>query len=144
MRPTAGEALATVVSMGLFAAALWSTTARCASTVDFRVAAGSLNRAVKHGTGRRIDLGDTIADSQQKLRTGQRRRPHKKASNLARDVAEMLKQLPPHLRDISERMRHESKASVARELGMTQGAFYDVLARIRSRFEKAGMRDYLP
>ncbi len=106
--------------------------------------AGSLNRAVKNGTGRRIDIGDTIADSQQELRTGQRRRPHEEASDLARDVADMLEQLPPQLRDICERMKHESKASVARNLGMSQGAFYDALARIRSRFEKAGMRDYLP
>lgn len=106
--------------------------------------AGSLNRPVKNGMGRRIDIGDTIADSHQELRTGQRRRPHEEASGLARDVADMLEQLPSQLRDICERMKHESKASVARDLGMSHGAFYDVLARIRSRFERAGMRDYLP
>lgn len=105
--------------------------------------AGSLNRPVKHGTGRQIDVGDTIADTQQELRTGRRRRPHEEASGLACDVADVLHQMLPHLRDICERMKHESKASVARGLGMSQGAFYDMLARIRTRFEKAGMRDYL-
>lgn len=106
--------------------------------------AGSLNRPGKHTDGSRGDCGDTVADGQHELRTGQRRRPHEEASDLAGDVAHMLDQLPSRLRDICERMKRDSKASVARELGMSQGAFYDVLARIRSRFEKARMRDYLP
>ena len=105
--------------------------------------AGSLNRPVKHGTERGIDIGDTIADSQQELRTGRRRRPHEEASDLARDVAYVLDHLTPHFREVCERMKHDSKASVARDLCMSQGAFYNLLERIRTRFEKAGLRDYL-
>jgi RNA polymerase sigma-70 factor (ECF subfamily) len=105
--------------------------------------AGSLNRPVNDSEGRRIDIGDTVADSQHELRTGRHRRQHEEASDLARDVAHVLEQLPPQLRKICEGIMRDSKASVARNLGMSQGAFYGQLERIRARFEKASLRDYL-
>jgi len=51
--------------------------------------------------------------------------------------------LLPRLRDICERLKRDSKSSVARELGMSQGAFYNLLEQIRQRFEQAGLREYL-
>ena len=35
------------------------------------------------------------------------------------------------------------KAAARRELGISQGALYEILQRILARFEKAGLRDYL-
>lgn len=105
--------------------------------------AGSLDRSIASESGEPIDQRDTIAEAQHELRTGQQRRPHEEASDLVRDVVGVLDTLPPRLRGICEGLRHASIASVARDAGMSQGAFYDLLRRLRMRFEKAGIRDYL-
>ena len=106
--------------------------------------AGSLNQPVKNRTGRQVEIGATIPESQQALHTGQWRRSHEEAADLVVDVAGVLDLLPPRLRRICERLKDgDSKTSVARDRGMSQGAFYDLLKGICVRFEKAELRDYL-
>ncbi len=55
-----------------------------------------------------------------------------------------LARMPDHLRDICRRlMAGQSKASIARELGMSRAALYGLLKDIRERFERSDLRDYL-
>jgi hypothetical protein len=58
-------------------------------------------------------------------------------------LANVLSQMPPTMRKICEVIMRDSKAAAARELDISQGALYEILGRIRLRFEKAGLRDYL-
>jgi RNA polymerase sigma factor (sigma-70 family) len=105
--------------------------------------AGSLN-AERRGAGKRVDIGSTMAESQQDQRTGRRTRSHEERFDLVHDVAEVIAGLPPRLRDLCRCiMSGKSRAATARELGMSQGDLYEVLSRIRARFEKEGLRDYL-
>jgi RNA polymerase sigma-70 factor, ECF subfamily len=105
---------------------------------------GSLNRPIQDADGNRTEVGDTIPESQQALRTGQYRRSREDASALAQDLAGVIASLSPQMRKVCELlMRGESKAAVARELGVSQGALYEILSRILKRFEDTGLRDYL-
>lgn len=105
---------------------------------------GSLNRPIRDGEGNRTEFGATISEAQPGRRTGRYPRPHEEAFDLVKDVASVLEQLPPRPREICERLKAgEPKSSIARDLGMSQGAFYGLLKRILARFEKASLRDYL-
>jgi RNA polymerase sigma-70 factor (ECF subfamily) len=105
--------------------------------------AGSLNRPTKDADCKRAETGATVPDSQQSRRTGQHLRSHEDAWNLSEDLANVLSQMPPTMRKICEVIMRDSKAAAARELDISQGALYEILGRIRLRFEKAGLRDYL-
>lgn len=105
--------------------------------------AGSLNRPVKDAEGKRTDAGATIPESQQARRTGQHRRSHEEAWDLPEDVVTVLEQMPPKMRKVCEILMRDSKAAAAREIGMSQGALYEMLDRILTRFENANLRDYL-
>lgn len=104
---------------------------------------GSLNVNVVDGEGSTVELAATICSSQASRHTGQYRRCSEDAWNLAHDVAAVLDEMPPQMRRVCELVMRESKAAAARELGMSQGALYEMLQRILARFENAGLRDYL-
>lgn len=104
---------------------------------------GSLNRPIKSAGGQRADFGSTIPDSQQAQRTGRPCRSHEEALDLEHDIAEMLKNMPPRMREVCELVMCGTKTSPARELGMSQWALYEMFDRILARFEDADLRDYL-
>jgi RNA polymerase sigma factor (sigma-70 family) len=105
--------------------------------------AGSLNRPITDAEGNRAEFSSAIPDSQQARRTGQYRRSHEEVWDLAHDLADVVSQMPPTMRKVVELVMRSSKAAAARELGISQGALYEILGRILTRFEKAGLRDYL-
>jgi len=104
---------------------------------------GSLNVNVTDDNGHAVELVATICSSQQSQRTGQAERPHEEASDLIRDVADVLEQLPPQLRELCERLKRGSVSQVACETGFSRKTLYRRLAQIRQRFEQVGMREYL-
>ncbi len=105
--------------------------------------ARSLSQPIRDGEGNLTNLGATLPDSQSGKRTGRYRRSDQDASDLAHDVATVLEQMPPMMRKVCEIVMRDSKAAAARELGISQGKLYEILGRVRARFEKAGLRDYL-
>jgi len=56
------------------------------------------------------------------------------------DIADVLAQLPPELRDTWEVCLHENVTSAARRLGVCRGTVYVRLGRIREAFAAAGVR----
>ena len=105
--------------------------------------AGSLNRLIKDADRDWTEFGSTISDSQQSWRTGHYPRSREDAWNLKHDVAVVVGQMQPTMRKVCKIVMRDSKATAARELGMSQGSLYEILGRIRARFEKADLRDYL-
>jgi RNA polymerase sigma-70 factor (ECF subfamily) len=103
---------------------------------------GSLNTSPR--TGKRGDIGSSLPESQHDRRTGRRTWSHEEAFGVAHDLADVISKFPPRLRELCRRiMSGSSKAAAAKELGMSQPELYEVLGRIRARFEKAGLRGYL-
>jgi RNA polymerase sigma-70 factor (ECF subfamily) len=104
---------------------------------------GSLNRPIQDAEGDRTEFGATVSESEQARHTGQHRRPQQELCELTQDVARVLDQLPPLMRKVCEIVMRDSKAAAARQLGKSQGALYEVLGRVLTRFDKAGLRGYL-
>lgn len=106
--------------------------------------AGSLDRPVQDGEGGRTEFGKTLPDTQAGKRTGHWPRSSQENSELLQDVATVPAGLPDPLRQICRRlMTGQSKASIARELGMSRATLYGLLGDIRRRFARSGLRDYL-
>ena len=104
---------------------------------------GSLNRPIRDAEGCRTEFGETLPDTHPGKRTGHYPLSAQETSDLVQDVAAVLEPLPDHLREICRRlMAGESKASIARELGMSRSALYGLLKDIRERFEQSDLRDY--
>jgi RNA polymerase sigma factor (sigma-70 family) len=137
--PKAGkwEAFVVVVCQNRYASILAHHRAKMRSHTR---EAGSLSRHMdENGT----EVGSTISDSHQARRTGQRARTEAESWDLSHDVAQVLAEMPPLMRKACQLIMRGTKAAAARELGMSQGALYDWLDRIRARFEKADLRAYL-
>lgn len=105
--------------------------------------AGSLNRPIKDGEGQETPLGATLDDSQRAKHTGQVRRSGEEAWEMAHDIEAVLSTLTPQLRQLAEALMSDSKSAAGRELGVSQGKLYELLGRMRARFEKAGLRDFM-
>lgn len=105
---------------------------------------GSLNRSIWDADGNRTDLGDTLPDTQQELRTGQRRRALHEAWELSQDLTDLLRSLPPLAREVCKLLiRGRSKAAVARELGISKGTMRQIVSHVLKRFENTDLRDYV-
>ncbi len=105
--------------------------------------AGSLNRPIKDGEGKEKPLGATLAEPQGAKHTGQDRRSDEDSWELSHDLAAVFKTLTPQLRQLAEALMSDSKSAAGRDLGYSQGKLYERLGRLRARFEKAGLRDYM-
>ena len=125
---------------------------RCAATmIEHRAAErraprqsnGSLHVAVDDGTGNCVELLATIVDGQQKRHASQLSCGVEESSDLASDVADVIADLPPRLREICEQLKHDTPAEVARNLRVGRATIYERINRIRARFEKAGLHEYL-
>lgn len=139
--PTAGtwEAFVIVVCENRFAALLEH---RCAQKRSDRSEAGSLNDPVED-EGLTLSLGDTLPETQRFAHTRRSPRPPEEAADLQLDVASVIASLPPHLRDLCERLKRGTVSDAARATGAHRPSVYDAIRVLRERFEDAGMRDYL-
>lgn len=55
----------------------------------------------------------------------------------------VLADLSPQDREIRQRLMSGTITEVSEETGIPRGTLYDMLARLRERFEAAGLCDYL-
>lgn len=65
------------------------------------------------------------------------------ASDLVNDLADVLAHLPEKLRDLAERLKHQSLSEAARELRMPRSTLQRYVHRLRRCFEDAGLKIYL-
>jgi RNA polymerase sigma-70 factor (ECF subfamily) len=103
----------------------------------------SLSQQVTTGDGVRTELGQTLAEGNEDKHRGPFRRAPDEVADLAQDLAEVVEQLPARLRDLAQRLKIDSLAQVARDLGKPRSTVASWVRELRQRFEKAGLRDYL-
>ena len=84
-------------------------------------------------------LGEMLSERAHDIRLGRHHSPAQEQVELRLDVQEALERLPEDLRPIAERLQHHSIAEVARELGMPRTTLYELIARIRRRFQRLGL-----
>ena len=137
-------------------AALNTFVARC---VDHKVSQLLRHRQTERRDHRReacslhdeIDVGEeepqqrlsAISQDEHDLRTGKYSRPAGERADLQLDVATVLADLPPELREIAEMLVTMSVAEVARKMGIPYSTFYEThLAKLRETFKAKGLGDY--
>jgi RNA polymerase sigma factor (sigma-70 family) len=104
---------------------------------------GSLDAPVDAGEGDAVPSARTVSRRERDARLGVRPRDESDLAEARLDVAEVLAGLPPDLRDLAERLKGQSIAEVADDLGVARTSLYQSIRRLRCRFEKAGLKDYL-
>ncbi|MCX5682319.1 MAG: sigma-70 family RNA polymerase sigma factor [Planctomycetota bacterium] len=62
---------------------------------------------------------------------------------LVLDVQAVIALLPEYLRDMAVRLRTQTAAQAAREMGVARSTVYKRILELRQFFGKAGLRDYL-
>ena len=106
--------------------------------------ASSLNQATTDDDGRECEFATTLSDSDTSRRTGRQQPEQEAASDLALELATVLETLPTRLRRVCEALTTTCrKSQAARDLGISRQSLYEAVAKIRQRFEDAGLRDYL-
>ncbi|MGE0769299.1 MAG: sigma-70 family RNA polymerase sigma factor [Hyphomicrobiaceae bacterium] len=90
-----------------------------------------------------IELAETISRRELDARLGGHPRSDEELAQLACDIAEVMGTLPDELRDLAERLRTESVSEIARATGVPRTTLNESVRRLRRRFERAGLKDYL-
>jgi RNA polymerase sigma-70 factor (ECF subfamily) len=103
----------------------------------------SLNVMIEITDDGLTELVQTIGDRELDYRLGRQRRSEDELVQLALDLASVMATLPDDWRTFLERRKSQTMADIARELGVPRTTLNDWMRRIRKRFEKAGMQDYL-
>ncbi len=62
---------------------------------------------------------------------------------LRADLARVLAELPADLRRLVEELYTANASEIARRRGIPRGTLYEVIAKLRNRFDRAGLGDYL-
>jgi len=103
----------------------------------------SLNLSIRADDGTRVDLASTITEDAPDPRLGKETRHPQHRIEMSLDLAAVIEQLPPDLRDLCERLQTDTLADIARQLGVPRTTLYGRIKQLRERFEEAGLRDYL-
>ena len=89
------------------------------------------------------ELAQTIGERELDARLGRERRSEEELVQLALDMAEVIATLPESWQILLELRKTQTMTEIADELGVPRTTLNDWMRRIRTRFEKAGMQDYL-
>ena len=89
------------------------------------------------------ELGETMTMREFNCRRCRDPRSEEELAQLTFDLGEFLATLPEELRDLAERLKTQSIAAIAREVGVPRTTLNDTVRHLRQRFEQAGLRDYL-
>jgi RNA polymerase sigma-70 factor (ECF subfamily) len=104
---------------------------------------GSLNSIIHDSEGNKVELQAILVDDQNKSHTGQDAASEEERLGLGHDLVEVIADLPPRLREICERLKYYSTARVARNMDIRRDEIYELIGRIRQRFAKSDLHNYL-
>jgi RNA polymerase sigma factor (sigma-70 family) len=102
----------------------------------------SLNSHVPTADGP-AELAAVVGAPAYDARRGRRPRSEEELARLAADVDAVLASLPDDLRELAERLKSQPVAEAARAKDVPRTTLYEQVRRLRRRFERAGLRDYL-
>lgn len=103
----------------------------------------SLQERINVGGHETIDLSAAISERALFTRRGLAPRSAEECRQLQLDVNQAVASLPEPLRLLAERLKTQSIAAIARELGIPRTTLNSRMRQIRRRFEEAGLRIYL-
>lgn len=91
----------------------------------------------------RVELAATIAEQEKDRRLGREGRSDQESSELRSDVTEIVARLPDDLRDLCERLMHDTVSQVARDLDLPRSTLRAKARKLRRRLENTDLRKYL-
>jgi RNA polymerase sigma-70 factor, ECF subfamily len=116
---------------------------RKASCRDYRRCRCSLNDPLKTPDSKPAERGDMLDQDVTLLRTGGAKRPAAERIDLRNDIRTVLAGLPPELRSLCCRLMKRTPTEVEEDTGIARGTLYESIQKIRRRFEKAKLKEYL-
>lgn len=117
--------------------------ARQAEKRHFRRNADSLNETISDGDGGSVERAQTVDAAAAKRHTGQAPRSGEELARLKLDIAEVLDTLPADLGKLAKLLTQMSEYAASQQLGKSRRQVAKDAARLRERFEDAGLRGYL-
>lgn len=110
---------------------------------DYRRCAGSLDERRTYDSGETSD-GPPLLDQAEYLReTLASAQRDEDLLALRIDIERVLASLPPELRALCDRLRIATVREVARETGVPPSTLYEAIWKLRTFFDRAGVRAYL-
>lgn len=88
-------------------------------------------------------MASTIGQRELDARLGLKTRPEQEIAELIQDMKAVLDSLPPAWRQVCERLQTESVSQVSRDLGIARTTLSYLLRRLRRRFERSQIREYV-
>jgi RNA polymerase sigma factor (sigma-70 family) len=111
---------------------------------DYSSEAWSLDEPIDELNSAGASRSDALSQDEHDLRTGKHCRPESERIDMRLEVSLVLSELPPDLKELAERLCHQSVTEAARDLGVPRGTLYGTgIARLRKAFEDKGLREYL-
>jgi len=104
---------------------------------------GSLNVTIEVNEEGPTELAETIGDREYDARRCRHPRSAEELAQLASDLAEVVATLPEELRDLAQRLKTQSIAEAARDLGVPRTTLNHSVRRMRERFVQTGLREYV-
>jgi len=110
---------------------------------DYRRNAGSLDERRADEGGGTSDTPPVLDQDSYRRETLDAARQDEDLRDLRRDMARVLEELPPDLRELCRRLLTSTVSEVSRETGVPRGTIYESVQKLRGRFERAGLAAYL-
>lgn len=102
---------------------------------------GSLNDLINDEDGQLTELGSTVGEDEYRSGLGQEYRSHTDEVDMALDFQTVIASLPDELREVAQRLQHQSLAEIARDLDIPRTTLAFRIGKIREAFATAGYGD---
>jgi DNA-directed RNA polymerase specialized sigma24 family protein len=110
----------------------------CAAKRDYRHLT-SLHRLVREEGGRQVELGETLPADAHERRLRKESLSEQEQLDLSSDVAEVLRGLPPGLRELAEQLLSLKPAEIVRLTGVPRSTLQGRIRKLRQIFENANL-----
>lgn len=98
----------------------------------------SLSVLIPDEDGQLVELGATVSEAEYDAGLGRQRPSHTDAIDLTLDTQAVIDRLPENLREIAQRLKHQTVSQVAREMSIPRTTLLHHISKIRDAFADAG------